>query len=189
MGLMTSVNTFVAFIHILYFIFVRLLNGELAWLNNNNSFGIITPYDSFFLDLAGYLNTVPYGGVTQTINTIVGQNYTLSLSLAIVNPTYPGPISVTATAGSSSQNFTFNASGAGSQWGSFGFNFTATSALTPISITGVSTANGFYIGLDNVSVESRDSGTIPEPSSVFGLLGLGVFGISSGLGRKFFGRF
>jgi hypothetical protein len=27
MGLMTSVNTFVTFIYILYFIFVRLLNG------------------------------------------------------------------------------------------------------------------------------------------------------------------
>jgi hypothetical protein len=107
----------------------------------------------------------------------VNQKYTLSLSLGILNPTYPGPISVTATAGSSNQTFTFNPSSSGNQWGGFSFDFTATSTSTPISIVGISTANTYYLGLDNVSVEAKTTQTVPEPSTILGLglLGLGAF--------------
>jgi hypothetical protein len=148
-------------------------NAELLWINNVNVDGIITPSGAFFLDLTGSRNSFPYGGVTQTINTTVNQQYTLSLSLGTLNPDLPGPVSVTATAGSSNQTFTFNQSGAGSQWGDFSFDFTATSTSTPISIVGISTANTFYIGLDNVSVE-----VVPEPLTILGsatALGFGAF--------------
>jgi hypothetical protein len=148
-------------------------NAELAWLNNNNIFGVTSPFGNFFLELAGYHDSSPYGGVTQAINTTVGQKYTLSLSLGTRNPTHPGPISVTATAGSSNQTFTSNPSGAGNQWENFSFDFTATGTSTPISIVGISTANRYHIGLDNVSVEA-----VPEPLTILGsatALGFGAF--------------
>jgi hypothetical protein len=151
--------------------------AELAWGQNGNSDGGTTPFGDFFFDLAGFHNFFPYGGVTQTINTTVNQKYTLSLSLGILNPTYPGPISVTATAGSSNQTFTFNPSSSGNQWGGFSLDFTATSTSTPISIVGISTANTYYLGLDNVSVEAKTTQTVPEPSTILGLglLGFGAF--------------
>jgi hypothetical protein len=155
--------------------------AELAWGQNGNVDGLTTPFGDFFFDLAGFHNFFPYGGVTQTINTTVNQKYTLSLSLGTFNPTYPGPISVTATAGSSNQTFTFNPSGSGNQWGNFSFDFTATSTSTPISIVGMSTANIFYIGLDNVSVEAKTLETVPEPSMIFGL---GVLGFGAFFNRK-----
>jgi hypothetical protein len=150
--------------------------AELAWGKNGNVDGIATPYESFFVELAGNHNYFPYGGVTQTINTTVDQQYTLSLSLGTFNPTAPGPISVTATAGSTSQTFTSNPSGTGNQWNNFSFDFTATSTSTPISIVGISTANIYYIGLDNASVEAKQTKTVPEPSNILGLglLGLGL---------------
>jgi len=150
--------------------------AELAWGKNGNVSGVATPFESFLVELAGYHNSFPYGGVTQTINTAVGQQYTLSLSLGTFNPTLPGPISVTATAGSTSQTFTSNPSGAGNQWKNFSFDFPATSTSTPISIVGISTANMDYIGLDNASVEAKQTKTVPESSNIFGLglLGLGL---------------
>jgi hypothetical protein len=161
--------------------------AELAWLYNGYGDVVATPFESFFLDLTGVHDSFPYGGVTQTINTTVGQQYTLSLSLGVEYPKYPGPISVTATAGSSNQTFTYNPSGSGNQWGNFSFDFTATSTSTPISIVGISAENqpqppsnhqNRHIGLDNVSVEAKTLETVPEPLTVLGTataLGFGAF--------------
>ena len=131
-----------------------ITTAELVWINNANVYGITTPFGNSFLDLTGYHNSSPYGGVSQTINTTIGQNYTLSLSLGVnnTNSLYSGPISVTASAGSINQIFGYDSSGSGNFWGDFNFNFTASSSSTPISIVGLSTAGGTYIGLDNVSV-------------------------------------
>lgn len=150
-------------------------SSELAWLDNNNPWNILTPFDSFFLELAGYFNRSPYGGVSQTIKTVTGQDYTLSLSLGLLNPTYRGLVSVIATAGSSTQTFTFNSSEPGNQWGDFSFDFIATGTSTPISIIGTSTANGGYIGLDNVSVVR----SVPEPLTILGV------GTAIGFGATF----
>jgi Protein of unknown function (DUF642)/PEP-CTERM motif len=158
--------------------------STLPWVNNVNVDGLATPFGSFLIDVAGIQNPLTFAGVTQTINTTVGQQYTLSLSLGTINPTGPGPISVTATAGSSSQTFTSNPSGSGNQWENFSFDFTTTSTSTPISIVGISAANGAYIGLDNVSVEVKNVETVPEPSSIPGILGLGILGIGTALKRK-----
>ena len=158
-------------------------NAELAWINNNNVFnGIATPFESFFLDLTGSQDNFPYGGVSQTITTSVDRDYTLFFSLGILNPIYPGPISVTATTGSSSQEFVFNPSGSGNQWGNFSLDFTASTTSTAITIVGTSTANGVYIGLDNVSVVAVSE--VPEPSSILGLLALGTLGTGSAILSK-----
>jgi hypothetical protein len=162
----------------------KTTTAELLWGQNVNIDNITTPFGSFLLDFTGYHNSFPYGGVTQTINTTVGQQYTLSLSLGTYqsNPVYIGPVSVEATAGSSNQTFTFNPSGSGSQWSSFSFDFTATSTSTPISIVGTFSGGCCHIGLDNVSVTyNTDTETVPEPSTI---LGLGVLGFGAFCQRK-----
>ncbi len=133
----------------------------------------VIPHDgSFFLDLQGDgVQNAPFGGMTQTIPTILGQQYHFSLNLGTQeSPTSPfthGPVSVLATVGSTASVFTFAPSGTGTQWGEFGFDFIATGVSTPISIVGTATAGGAYIGLDLVSVTAV---VVPEPTTVlFGI--------------------
>ena len=129
-------------------------NAELAWGTTPNSANIIASDGARFLDLTGFHDSSPYGGVTQTVATTIGKRYRLSFDLGTQEDDriYRGPISVSATAGVITIPFTFNPSGAGTQWRSFSFDFTAASATTPISILGIRSAGGSYIGLDRVSV-------------------------------------
>jgi hypothetical protein len=117
-----------------------------------------------------------YGGVTQTISTTIGTQYTLSFSVGSdqSNPIYSGPVSVTASVGSGVQTFTFTAptGSVGDQWGEFSLGFTATSTSTVVTLIGNTTAGGQDISLDNVSV----TGAL-EPSQT-AALGLGVLGLS-----------
>lgn len=56
--------------------------------------------------------------------------------------------------------------------------FTATSASTPITLTGAAGFN--YIGLDNVSVDPRGGPATPEPGSYALIaIGLGLLGVAS----------
>jgi hypothetical protein len=136
----------------------------LGWLPNGNPFGPNTPFGNYFLDLTGYLDQKPYYGVSQAINTVVGQQYVLTFDLGVDqdNLLYSGPISVLAQAGSTSQTFLDNPGGTGSIWTDFTLNFTATSTSTTISLLG--TQGNEFIGLDNVAVNTAS--TVPEPSSI-----------------------
>ncbi|HEU5115530.1 MAG TPA: DUF642 domain-containing protein, partial [Isosphaeraceae bacterium] len=91
--------------------------GELAVIQNVNSFGISTPFGSHFLDLTGYHDASPYGGVQQSIATVPNVSYNLSLYLG-VNDTVGanGPISVQVTAGANSTTLSANPTGAGMIW-------------------------------------------------------------------------
>lgn len=140
-----------------------VISDTLAWGTSPNSAqGVseVIPLDgSFFLDLQGdYKFNPPYGGVTQTITTVVGRLYHFSFHLGTQqnasSPDTHGPISVVASAGATSFSFTFAPGGTGTQWGEFGFDFTASGTSTAISIVGNSTAGGAYIGLDQTSVIS-----------------------------------
>ena len=155
-------------------------NAEIALLTNGN-YGLATPYGSYFLDLTGYHDSLPYGGVTQNIATTSGTYYSLSFSLGAdqSDSRYSGPVSATASAGGASQSFTFTPAvgSTGNQWGTFGFSFLATSASTPITIIGTQSTGGQFIGLDNVSVTPA---AVPEASTTisFGLLlALGLGGV------------
>ncbi|MBM3878450.1 MAG: DUF642 domain-containing protein [Verrucomicrobia bacterium] len=132
----------------------RSINAELVWVDNANSFGAVTPHGKFSLELTGYHDRQPYGGVAQTIATLPGENYRLSFSLGSDQDRtlFLGPMSVAATAGAVSREFTFTPTGLGVQWGAFTLDFTASSSTTPISILGTRSAGGGYLGLDNVSV-------------------------------------
>jgi Protein of unknown function (DUF642)/PEP-CTERM motif len=151
-----------------------------AWIQNGNPYGISAADGQFFLDLTGYSDVGTYGGVTQSFATAAGTNYVATFDLGYGgNSTFfGGPVSVRATAGGSSGAFV---SGTGSPnpavWNLETFNFTATSSLTQLSIIGLSTFGGFYIGLDNVDVEVANVSPVPEPGTyVLLLTGIGLLG-------------
>jgi hypothetical protein len=145
-----------------------------AWIENGNPYGISASDGQFFLDLTGYSDFRTYGGVSQSFATTVGTNYVVKFDLGYGggSTAFGGPVSVRVTAGGSSGSFS---SGAGTPnpavWDHEAFTFMATSSLTQLSIIGLSTTGGEYIGLDNVDVE-RGTATTPEPAS-YGLITVG----------------
>jgi Protein of unknown function (DUF642) len=161
-------------------VFGGFTTDGLAWLSNGNGYGVSTTFGNYFVDLTGYLDHTPHFGVTQTITTTPGATYALTFNLGVDQGTshYGGPIGVTATAGSTSQDFSgYNPSGTGNIWQSFTLDFTASSTSTAISLQGLQ--GDQYIGLDNVSVNLISTG-VPETSTwammVLGFAGLGYAG-------------
>jgi hypothetical protein len=138
-----------------------IICGELGWGRNDNAFAPGTATEgNFLLDLTGFHDAAPYGGVTQTIATTPGTAYALGFDLVTYesDARYRGPISVTATAGNTSQTFTFVplTGSTGPQSGHFILPFIATGASTVITLQG--TSGNQLIGLDNV--------TVPEPTAL-----------------------
>ena len=80
--------------------------ADIAWIGPTNPFGLSASDGSYFLDLTGYQDTPPYGGVEQSLTTIVGATYSLAFDLG-ADSSSGVPAGITATAGSSSTNFTF----------------------------------------------------------------------------------
>jgi hypothetical protein len=154
-------------------VFGGLSGDGVAWLPNGNTYGVTTPFGSDFLDLTGYHDGQPYFGVEQTIKTVKGTRYDLTFHLGVDNSSniYDGPISVTAAAGSTNQNFDYDPKKSGNQWGSFTLEFTATSSTTQISIQGLS--GDQYIGLDQVAVSAvkEEPAISPSRGSVSAFVG------------------
>jgi Protein of unknown function (DUF642)/PEP-CTERM motif len=154
--------------------------GPILWIQNGNPYGISASNGSFFLDLTGYQNSPPYGGVAQSVTGLpVGTSYVLTFDLGYGGnePRFGGPVAVQVNAGSSSGTFT---SGSGTPnpavWDSETFAFTATSATEVLSIIGLSTAGGSYIGIDNAELELATVAPVPEPGTIL-LLGTSLFGL------------
>jgi hypothetical protein len=105
--------------------------------------------------LTGYHDRAPYGGVEQSIATVPGNEYQLSLSLGS-NSSYPGAggqKQVTVSAGLANTVFTFDPPAKEThEWRSFAFVFSATLDTTVIRILGLNPGGGVYLALDNVSV-------------------------------------
>jgi hypothetical protein len=157
------------------------INGvPTAWIENGNPWNIPAAQGSFFLDLTGYSNSGTYGGVAQSFATTPGTNYVVTFDLGYGgnSAAFGGPVKVTVSAGGSSGVFT---SGTGTPnpavWNLETFGFMATSTTTDLTIIGLSTAGGDYIGLDNVDVEVGTTSPVPELGSFALLLtGLGFAG-------------
>ena len=163
-------------------------NAEIAF-GTNGVYGLATPYGSQFVDLTGYHDSVPYGGITQNIATITGTSYHLSFALGADQSSsiYSGPVSAAASAGGASQAFTFTPAlgSTGNQWGTFGLDFIAAGTSTPITFIGTLSTGGQFIGLDNVAVTQNSP--VPEASTTisFGLLlMLGLGGLAVAKKRK-----
>lgn len=142
-----------------------VVSGELAWGRNDNPFvGAAATSGSFALDLTGFHDSIPYAGVTQTVSTTPGTFYLLSFDLISdeSDSRYKGPMSITASADSTSAPFTFTApaGSTGIQSGRFTLPFVASNASTVITLQGTASGGGQFLGLDNVVL------AVPEPSSI-----------------------
>ena len=138
------------------------------------------------LDLSG-LNA---GGIQQTFNTTVGDTYRVTFDLAGNTDGSPTIKEMRVSAGGSSADFSFNTTGKSNSnmgWLSKSWDFTANSTTTTLEF--IDLTNSFAgPALDNVSVIALSPPptptSIPEPSSMLGLLSLGVLGIGSALKRQ-----
>ncbi|MFM2380208.1 MAG: hypothetical protein RLZZ143_2789 [Cyanobacteriota bacterium] len=129
------------------------------------------------------------GTIEQTFNTIIGKTYRVGFDLA-GNPAGDPTIKrMRISAAGSSANFSFDITGKSTTnmgWVSESWDFTATDTTTTLSFSALDNTN-FGPALDNVSVTPLSDPTptsVPEPSSILGLLSLGVLGIGSALKRQ-----
>ena len=81
-----------------------VVNSGLAWIGPTNPFGLSASDGSYFLDLTDYTDAAPYGGVTQSIATVLGQHYRLTFDLGS-SSTFGIPDSILASAGLASNTF------------------------------------------------------------------------------------
>jgi len=134
------------------------------------------------LDLQGLAS----GGIQQTFNTTIGETYRVTFDLA-GNPFGGSAIKeMRVSAGGSSADFSFDITGKSNSnmgWLSKSWDFTANSTTTTLEFIGLGNSDA-GAALDNVSVIALSSPSIPEPSSMLGLLSLGVLGIGSALKRQ-----
>ncbi|WP_230458632.1 choice-of-anchor C family PEP-CTERM protein [Microcystis protocystis FBCC-A270] len=172
--------------------FIRLDAGSTAitgWTVSQGTIDYIGTYwqaseGSRNLDLSG----ANAGGIQQTFNTTVGETYRVTFDLAGNTDYSPTIKEMRVSAGGNSADFSFDITGKSTTnmgWLSKSWDFTANSTTTTLEF--ISLTNSFDgPALDNVSVIalSPPPTSIPEPSSVLGLLSLGVLGISSALKRQ-----
>jgi hypothetical protein len=131
-----------------------IVQAEVAWGTNSNPFQIVTPYGGCFLDLTGFHDGKPYGGVRQVVNTVPNQALHLTFSLGSQqdSSSFRGPVSAAVILAGQTNEFTFSIPDSTNNWGDFTLEFTAQSSSTPLTIAGTATAGGHFIGLDNISV-------------------------------------
>ena len=141
-----------------------VISNEMAWGSNTNIYGLTSSDGDKFLDLTGYHNASPYGGVAQTIDTIVGRTYTVSFDIGDstnLNPLLNGPVAVESAAGTADKIFFLDPSTSGNLWQRYSYQFIATDTTTNVSFTGTTGVD--YIGLDNASVTINP---VPEASTM-----------------------
>jgi hypothetical protein len=154
--------------------------ANLAWIGPGNPFGLSASDGSYFLDLSGYHDNQPYGGVAAStgISTVIGQQYNVAFDVGsdVVYDTVSPSVQVTLNGNPPAGTFTAGPiASVHNRWETFDFAFTATSVNTVITFQGVGADNQKYIGLDNVVVS-----TVPEPTTMIaGALLLLPFGAST----------
>ncbi|MFM2027034.1 MAG: hypothetical protein RLZZ339_1751 [Cyanobacteriota bacterium] len=136
------------------------------------------------------LNGAGTGSISQVINTEIGKTYRVTFDLA-GNPTAPPDTKLMqVSAAGAFQDFSFDITGKSTTnmgWVSKSWDFTATGTTTTLQFSGIN-SGAAGAALDNVSVMLSSTPptptSIPEPSSILGLLSLGVLGIGSALKRQ-----
>jgi len=144
--------------------------GNLLWCDS--SFCSIPPSDgAFSLDLTGLTNVAPYAGVQQSIATVPGTTYELTFDLSGRSDSVP--VSVQASAGTTSSLFSSNLA----SWSSRTLSFSANASTTTISIVGISAGGtGLDLQIDNAAVAETP---VPEPTSAVLLLSGGLVIVSA----------
>jgi len=150
-------------------------SGALAWIGSSNTFGLSASQGSFFLDLTGDNNGPPFGGISQTIATTVGQTYLLTFDLGS-STTYGVQDGVNVLAGNRANLFFTSTNTTSSNlWQAESLTFTANSLTTTLLFQGSQGTQ--YIGLDNVAISD-----VPEPLTL-SLFGIGLAG-AAGIRRR-----
>lgn len=155
-------------------------SAYLAWIGPSNPFQLSASDGSYFLDLSGYHDNQPYGGVAAStaVATAIGQQYNVAFDLGsdVGYDTVPPSVQISLNGNPATGTFVAGpVANAHNRWETFNFTFTATSASTIIAFNGVGADNQKYIGLDNVIVSP-----IPEPTTMIaGALLLLPFGAST----------
>jgi hypothetical protein len=158
-------------------------NNQLGLGNYIGPFGVINNFfttpslngNFFWLSGADYSNP---SYISQSFSTIQGQQYQLSFnyfnqplsSQVIFNGTINGNVVFTSS-DLISINSTLDGNDPANYWNLATFKFTATSSSSTLTITDGS--NGWFGGVDNVSVTST---AVPEPSAL-SLLAVGLGGL------------
>jgi hypothetical protein len=125
------------------------INASFAWIGQGDPWGLDASDGNLFLDLTGWRTGAPFGGVRQTIATLPGRQYLVSLALGS-SSNWGRPSAVTVSAADAVETFTSPVTGSTNDWQTNEMTFVATAAQTTISIVGSAGVN--YIGLDDVSV-------------------------------------
>lgn len=135
---------------------------------------IAASHGQYSLDLTGYSDSSPQGGVRQSIATTIGAVYNITFDVGAVN----GTSSVSVLAGNLNASQSSVTELTDVYWATFTSTFTASAATTMIDLIGLtSSANGTYIGLDNVDVTLiRQGNEVPEPDSLL-LFGAGFLAL------------
>ncbi|MEW8036124.1 MAG: DUF642 domain-containing protein [Candidatus Thiodiazotropha sp.] len=131
----------------------------IAWIGPNNPWSLTASEGDYFLDLTDYSTGAPFGGISQEIDTRIGQSYEVTFDLGSSN-IWGRPSAIQVSAAVTSQVFASSTTGGISDWDNFSMLFTANSELTTISFAGHTGRQ--YIGLDNVAVNP-----VPIPAAVW----------------------
>jgi hypothetical protein len=162
-----------------------VIGDELAWIISPNSWALSAQDGNRFLDFTAFPTGAPFGGVQQTLATVVGDLYQVNYFLGTYTQRWGGPpVSIQASAGGTDQVCTVNQPSSQSTWTLCSMSFIAASTSTALSFLG--TAGVQYIGLDNVSVEDLGPTTlpqVPEPTSMT-LLGSGLLVAARAASRR-----
>ncbi|NCR42227.1 MAG: choice-of-anchor C family protein [Microcystis aeruginosa W13-11] len=129
------------------------------------------------IDLQGLAS----GTIEQAFNTTIGATYRVTFDLAGNPNGNPTIKEMRVSAGGNSADFSFDITGKSNSnmgWLSKSWDFTANSTTTTLEFIGLGNSDA-GAALDNVSVIA-----VPEPSSMLGLLSLGVLGIGSAFKRQ-----
>jgi hypothetical protein len=137
-----------------------IISDEVAWIGPGNPFGVSASDGQKFLDLTDFQDAPPFGGVSQTISTVAGEDYILSFDLG--SSAAAGLISeINVTAGSAMGTFSTSNVSSNNFWETIDFAFTATGASTDLSFVG--NDGDRFIGLDNISIRTAAS-AVPLPT-------------------------
>ena len=138
---------------------------DIAWLGPETDTGCSAAEGGFYLDLSGFHDSRPYGGISQTIATTLGSRYAVSFQIgssALYDQTNLPCVAVEIT-GVPTTFYTVSEAGS-NRWQRFHFNFTASESNTTLTFKGANTNDVAYIGLDNVVV-TRVAETAPQTGS------------------------
>ena len=145
----------------------EVIGDTIGWFGPGHPWGNLMPSDGdYFLDLTDYLPGTPYGGVKQTIATVIGTIYEVTFDLGS-STTYGTAAGIQAQAAGTTQDYAANNTGQTNLWESQSFTFTAVDSATVLSLIGI--AGVTYAGLDNVAISAV--GTVPVPASILLMLG------------------